>query len=268
MAVDALAVIFVLALTALGWFRGAIAQLVTIGAALGLWFGWELWYPPVDLWLAGMGPAFNDHPFVRQGTAFVGAYLAVVIAVFLVERLVVQNVEALDATNRGAGAFLGGVKGIAYAIALIWIVEGMTIWGKPKEEPMPAWWGESGFVELVGPYNPVRVFTLKELAEELVRRGKATKKAEDEEGTGSGEELGEAQADAGDRGQERTELENDRDVFAWMKKSPIGRILDDTASYSEWSGSTYGQLIMDPRVRELLRDKDFTEDLLGGGDEE
>ncbi len=250
---DAGFVVFVVAIAWLGWFRGFIAQVAGFFSAVALWVFFDVWYPPVDLVLAGVGPAFSEHPYIRKLVGFVGAYFVCMILIFLVEAGLIRKVGALETGNRSLGVAVGAVKGFLYATALLWMVETAILWKKPPDVPAPSWLTQSVALHTLGPYNPVRVFSLKEALENaLARRGR----------TGDVEGDDDSAADE-DPTAPPTTLEESGDVRRLFKASPIRRLIETAAAESEWQGRGYGDMVMDPRVREVLGDAGLVELLLG-----
>ncbi len=255
MPVDVAFVVFACAIAALGWFRGFIAQVAGFGAVVGLWACFDAWYPPVDLALAGLGPAFAEYPYLRKCAGFLSAYFACMFLIFVVEAAIVRRVGALEKGNRMLGVAVGAVKGLLYATALLWMVETALLWRKPPHDPVPSFLSESVAVATLGPFNPARVYSLKEALERGVSRGEVA----------VGAEGSVRRSDAGEEDPEAPspELEESSTVRRLFKASPMRRLLEETAGESEWQGRGYGDLVMDPKVREVLGDTGIVELLLG-----
>ncbi len=252
---DAAFVLFVIAIAWLGWFRGFLSQVAGLFAAVGLWVFFDAWYPPIDLALAGVGPAFSEHPYIRKLVGFVGAYFACMVVIFLFEAAVVRKIKALEKGNRGLGVAVGALKGLLYATALLWMVETSLLWKKPTDEPAPSWLTRSVALHTLGPYNPVRVFSLKEALENaLARRGKSGDVEGDDDSADGSQEDPTAPPET---------LEESGTVRRLFLASPIRRLIEEAAAESEWQGRGYGDMVMDPRVREVLGDAGLVELLLG-----
>lgn len=224
---DAVALMFVVALTMLGWYRGLLAQVVPMGAAFALWWFFDLWYPPLDGKLAALGPALSEYPSVRRLVGGALGWFGLVVLFALLEALVIRNIGLLEAGNRGLGAVLGLIKGVLYGAVLIWIVETIVLWGRTPDRPVPDWITDSALFEIVGPWNPVRVYTLRE----VLAKGTRSK----------GE-------------QAAAPVEETARARALFLASPVRKIIDETASTAAWEGTGYVDMVSDPRVREVLGD--------------
>ena len=245
-------VVFVIAIAWLGWFRGFISQVAGLGSAIALWIFFDLWYPPIDLALAGLGHAFADYPYIRKLVGFVGAYFVCMLVIFGVEAGFIRKVAALEVGNRGLGVVVGALKGVLYATALLFFVETAILWQKPGDDPVPSWMRDSVALHVLGPYNPIRVFTLKEALENrIARRGR------------TGDAEGDDDSAAEDRTAPPPPLEESSAVRRLFKASPIRKLMEEAAGESEWQGRGYGDMVMDPKVREVLGDAGLVELLLG-----
>ncbi|MCO4771348.1 MAG: CvpA family protein [Deltaproteobacteria bacterium] len=272
MAADLLALLLVLAMTLLGWYRGTLVQIVTVVIAVLLLVFFDAWFPPLEMPLAQLAMPLAEYPYLRKLVAFLLAYIGCVTVVAMIE-VATRDTEAEQA-NRIGGVVIGALKGLLYVAALAWFVETVTLWDKPPHEPAPSWMRDSLLMTAVGPWNPVRVYTLKEAVElklaraELAERERAAGRAPD-----GGEALDEAAAAATPDGQPaelgREEgfdvipLEESSKARQLYRASPVRALMDETASLSEWQGRGYGDMVRDPRVREILGDANIADLLMG-----
>jgi len=273
MAADVLALIFVLATGGLGWYRGALVQTVTIFAAAILLVMFDAWYPPLDAPLANLAAPLAEHVYLRKLVGFLGAFFLLLIFVTIIE-LAARRSGALEDGNRKVGVALGMVQGVLVVLILAWFVETVTLWEKRPGELRPSWMRESLVMNTVSPFNPVRVYGLKDAVERgitKVDREKQRREDEERRKKAKGETLDAAAAAAtpeeaaGDPDDpiDPVLLENDARVRALFKASPIRALMDETASLSEWHGRGYGELVMDPEVRAILKDADIADLLFG-----
>lgn len=294
---------FALAMAVLGWSRGLWSQVAGLVALFALWVGFDLWFPPLDAHIAGIGPAFAEHPFARKLVGFVLGWFGAVLVLALLEWGVLRRFELLDAGNSVLGAIVGLLKGLLYAACLCWIVVTLDAWGRKPGAPAAPWIAESRVVATVGPFNPLYVYALKERVLAGVAVGTRMRARVGADGgdkfaaapTSAGEGPGAAGAPpagaagarpkAGGQGSPGdltstggaepgvaaesgkpppgTPIEEDRRAWALLRKSPIGGLIDETATASEWEGRGYGDLVMDPKVREVLGDSDLAELFFG-----
>lgn len=248
MTIDIVALLFVVLLTVLGWFRGLIAQVATLGGAALLYFTRDLWAEPVTGLLGKGIPTLAEHPALGRLVAFVLLLGAVLIVAFAIERTVIKKVGPLELSNHWLGAVLGGVKGLVYAVLAVWIVEAVVLWEMEPEEQSPAWLDDSMVVGLVGPWNPVRLFSLKELVQEAADRVKERK------------------ADGWQAPAGRAEPEGDGEtsrIEAIEIAPPVRTLIEETAERNGWSDLSYRELATDPRVRRILADPDVKDLLFG-----
>lgn len=297
MALDLSLAVFVLAMALLGWMRGLWSQLAGIVAFAAMWIGFDLWYPPIDALVAGIGGVFAEYPQVRKLVGFVIGWFAAVLVLAVIEWGVIRRIDGLESGNRAFGLALGGAKGVVYAAALLWLVQGVEAWGRgPGAAPAP-WLRESRAVELLGPYNPVYVYVLKERVLEAVARAErarrtlsgATAEGPAAGGGGSGPEATKGPSTErsttgkdGTKGTVPTEQrqgtqaggaatsalpEEDKRVWALVRASPLGALVGETATLSEWEGRGYGDLVSDPKVRQALGDASIADILFGDENE-
>lgn len=272
MGADLLAVIFVLATGALGWYRGALVQTVTIFAVVILGVFFDAWYPPIDAPLANLAPPLAEHVYLRKLIGFLGAFFLLLIFVTIIE-LAARRSGALEDGNRKIGVALGMLQGLAVVVILAWFVETVTLWEQRPGELRPAWMRESLVMQTVAPLNPVRVYGLKDAIERGIVKVDREKARREEEAARAAKKdaLDPAAAAAtpdapSDDPRDPIDpvlLENDERVRALFKASPIRKLMDETASLHEWHGRGYSDLVMDPEVRAILKDADIADLLFG-----
>ena len=269
---DLLAVILVLAMAGLGWYRGTLVQVVTIVIATLLIVFFDAWYPPLDSPLATVAEPLAEHEYLRKLVGFLGAYLASLVVVAVIE-LASRSSQRAEQANRGGGAVIGLLKGVVYVIALAWLVETAILWDKPPHELSPSWMRDSLVITTVAPWNPVRVYALRDAME--VRIARAELQRREEERRAEREQLDPAAAAATPDGEPSRPGPRDDGEFALddlqysdkaralYRASPVRALMDETASASEWQGRGYGDLVRDPRVREILGDANIADLLMG-----
>ncbi len=273
MGADALAVIFVLATGGLGWYRGALVQTVTIFAAVILLVMFDAWYPPVDAVLANIGSPLSENVYLRKMVGFLGAFFLLLITAAIFELAARRSGFLVDG-NRKIGVALGALQGVAAVVLLAWFVETVTLWEKQPHELTPSWMRESVVMKTVSPWNPVRVYGLKDAIERGITKVDREKERREREAqrlaAKNGEALDPAAAAVTPDGEPAPQdpidpvlLENDARVRALFKASPVRKLMDETASLSEWHGRGYGDLVRDPEVRKILRDADIADLLFG-----
>jgi len=256
----------------LGWYRGTLVQVVTVAIAVLLMVFFDAWYPPVDSALAQLAMPLAEHPYLRKLVGFLGAYIGCVTIVAILE-VASRSSQRAEQANRGGGLVIGGIKGIAYVVALAWLVETATLWDLPPHEPAPSWMRESALMTAAAPWNPVRVYTLKGAIETSLARAELAERERERDA------LDEAAAAATPDGQpsresriakarrpeplEPEDLESSAKARALYRASPMRALMDETASLSEWQGRGYGDMVRDPRVREILGDDNIANLLMG-----
>jgi len=264
--IDIIALLFVVSLAVFGWIRGLISQVATIGAALGLWLTRDLWGEPMDGFLQSLGPALAQHPFLRRIVGFLLLYVAIVLLVAAIEYGIVRRLGPLRLSNHWAGAALGAVKGLVYAVVLVWLLQTVTLWRQAPGESAPPWLTESRVVGIVGPWNPVRLFTVREVVDEALARARRSA------GSGGQEADGEALAAAGqDPEAESGEPPQAPDAAARRRlrrktledSEAMQRLFEEAQELEGWSLSTYRQLARNPRVRAAIRDPGVSDLLFG-----
>jgi len=263
--IDLIALAFVVLLATIGWFRGLISQVVTIGAAAALWFTSQYWAGPVGDSLAFFGDAFAEHAFLRRMTAGLLLYFVIVIAVMIGERMIVQKVGPLKLSNHWAGAVLGGLKGLVYGAIGIWIVQTVALWEQQPDEEPPGWLSDSKTAAFIAPYNPVRLFSLQELIQEGVDRVRAVK-----DGTASADPAGVADAESAETAEGE---EQPRTLVAPMKMRtrkaviedapPVKVLIQDAEEARGLEHKSWTELARDPRIRRILADPEIRDLLYG-----
>ncbi len=271
MATDVFALVLTAAMTLLGWYRGTLIQVVTVVVALLLLVFFDAWYPPLELPLANLAMPLAEYPYLRKLVAFLGAYIGSVTVVAILE-LATRGSQA-EKANRAGGVVIGLLKGVLYVVALAWIAETATLWEKPAHEPRPRWMRSSMLMQTVAPWNPVRVYSLKEAIElQLARQEFREREAERADAGQPLDGAADAATPTGTRGEETlrpedgfdaSPLEENSKARALWRASPMRALMDETASLSEWQGRGYGDLVRDPRVREILGNANLADLLMG-----
>ena len=226
MAIDVLCIAFLALLAVFGWYRGLVSQVLTIGAAVLLWFTRPLWEETASSILVHLGSAFAYNPFLRKMTAFIFLYLVVVVVVLVIERKVVRKIGPLRWTNHWLGAALGATKGLIYTVAILWSLQTVVLWKQAPGEPEPQWMTDSRALGVVGPWNPVRLFTLQELVAEIRARAKSP----------------------------ATPSQPSERKQAIAEAPPVRELVDDLDDDESWSRARYLELLKDPRVQKILRE--------------
>ncbi len=263
MTIDIIAVLFVAGLAVFGWIRGLISQVATVGAAVGLWLTRDLWGQPMDGLLQSLGPALAEHPFLRRIAGFLLLYVAIVLLVAAIEYGIVRRLGPLRLSNHWAGAALGGVKGVVYAVVLVWLLQTVTLWRQAPGESAPSWLTESRVVGLVGPWNPVRLFTLREVVDEALVRARRLPES------GGPDADGEARSAAGEGAEAESVQSPEGAAHRRLRRKTLEdsesmqRILEEARELEGWSMSTYRQLARNPRVRAAIRDPGVSDLLFG-----
>lgn len=235
MTIDILCLAFVILLALFGWKRGLISQLVTIGTAVLLWFSQSLWLEPVGAVLGRCGPALAENIFLRELTGFLLLYLSVVLITLLIERKVIKKYGPLRWSNHWLGALLGTAKGILYAAVFLWILQATVLWKKPPADSGPPWLAQSTAIAVVGPWNPIRMFTLRELVDEMKHR--------------SAERAGNP--------------ESSPRVEALRQSDLVRSLLEAARNDREWGTTSYRKLASNPLVQDVVREPGLRELLFG-----
>ena len=153
----------------------------------------------------------------------------------LIERKVIKKFGPLRWSNHWLGASLGVLKGVVYATLILWAVEAGTLWKLPPEQEPPGWLEESGAVGLIGPWNPIRMFTLREVTDQM--RLRAAK----------GEKLG-------GRSKRDETLSH---------APPVRELINEIENDEDWAHQRYGELLTNPKVQKIIRDPDLRVLLFG-----
>ncbi len=164
MVADIVVLLFVAAITVCGYLRGLVSQIATIGAALALWFWFDAWFPPVDVWLGGLHEVLARFESLRRIVAFSGAYLGVMLIVAAIEHLLVERVGLLKAGNTWLGAALGLAKGVVYTAVAVWLIQVGVGGGEAiSDDEQPEWMNDSAVFGQLALWNPVRVLSAREM---------------------------------------------------------------------------------------------------------
>lgn len=230
MTVDILSAAFLVLMTFFGWKRGLISQVVTLGSAYLLWFTRESWMGPVGNTLAKLGPAFADNFFLRDIASCLLLFGTLLLTVWIIEKKVVEKSGPLRFSNHWGGAVLGLAKGGLYATLLLWTIQTGVLWKQAPGERAPSWVSNSIAISVVDPWNPIRMFTLRELVDEMKTR--ASK----------------AQTPREEALRESTSL---KDLVRAAKSDP------------EWATASYRKLLDDSRVQAIIADPELADMLFG-----
>ncbi len=167
MVADIVVLLFVAAVVVRGYLRGLISQIATIGAALALWWLFDVWFPPVDSWLVGLHDAFATFEILRRLVAYSGAYVSILLLLAVVEHLLVERIGLLKAGNTWMGAALGFAKGLVYVTVAVWLTQVVVHGGEAvSEERQPDWMTDSVVFSQLALWNPVRVMSAREMLEQ------------------------------------------------------------------------------------------------------
>ncbi len=239
MTVDILSAAFLVLMTFFGWKRGLISQVVTLGSAYLLWFTRETWMGPVGNTLAKLGPAFADNFFLRDIASCLLLFGALLLGVWIIEKKVVEKSGPLRFSNHWGGATLGLAKGLLYATLLLWTIQTGALWKQAPGEQGPSWITQSLAIAVVGPWNPIRMFTLRELVERMKERAIPT----------------EPNPDPGSAPSPRDKV---------LKQSTsLQDLVDAAKSDPEWATASYRKLLDDPRVQAIIADPELADMLFG-----
>jgi uncharacterized membrane protein required for colicin V production len=253
--VDILSAAFLVLMTFFGWKRGLISQVVTLGSAALLWFTRETWMGPLGNLLAKVGPAFADNFFLRDMASCTLLFGALLLAAWLIEKKVVNKFGPLRFSNHWGGALLGLAKGALYGTVLLWTAQTGALWKQAPGENAPAWVTSSIAISVVGPWNPIRMFTLRELVDEMKLRAEQSRA---EEAQGEGDEGDEATQAESTR--DRTQSPRDR---ALRRSSSLKDLVDAVKNDPDWATASYRRLLDDPRVQQIIDDPELAEMLFG-----
>ena len=226
-------------MTFFGWKRGLISQVVTLGSAYLLWFTRETWMGPVGNTLAKLGPAFADNFFLRDIASCLLLFGALLFTVWVIEKKVVEKSGPLRFSNHWGGAILGLAKGLLYATLLLWTIQTGALWKQAPGEQGPRWIRDSIAVAVVGPWNPIRMFTLRELVDRMKERAIPTASNPDSGNT-----------------------QSPRDKVLKQSTS-LQDLVDAAKSDPEWATASYRKLLDDPRVQAIIADPELADMLFG-----
>ena len=239
MTVDILSAAFLVVMTFFGWKRGLISQVVTIGSAYLLWVTRETWMGPVGNTLAKLAPAFADNFFLRDISSCLLLFGLLLFGVWVIEKKVVEKSGPLRFSNHWAGSILGLAKGLLYGTLLLWTIQTGALWKQGPGETGPPWLRESIAVAVVGPWNPIRMFTLRELVDRIKERPTAT----------------DTEADSNDDPSQRERV---------LKQSTsLQELVEAAKSDPEWATASYRKLLDDPRVQAIIADPELADMLFG-----
>ena len=233
-------------MTFFGWKRGLISQVVTLGSAYLLWFTRETWMGPVGNTLAKLGPAFADNFFLRDIASCLLLFGTLLLGVWIIEKKVVEKSGPLRFSNHWGGAILGLAKGLLYATLLLWTIQTGALWKQAPGEQAPSWIRESIVVAVVGPWNPIRMFTLRELVDRMKERTNPSAPSPDSKATNP----------------DSTSAPSSREKILTQSTS-LQELVDAAKSDPEWATASYRKLLDDPRVQAIIADPELTDMLFG-----
>jgi len=254
--VDILCAAFLCLMTFFGWKRGLISQVVTLGSATLLWVTKDTWLAPVGGFLAKMTPALADNFFLRDMSAAVLLFGGLLLLSWVIEKKVVEKSGPLRFSNHWGGGLLGLAKGVVYATVLLWAAQANALWKLEPGAKAPTWVDQSIAIDLVGPWNPIRMFTLRELIDEMRLRaagqpGPANESGGDEEGAEGDEEDPPAKG----KGSNRDE--------ALRSSTSLKELVEAVKNDPDWATASYRRLLEDPRVQQIIDDPELGEMLFG-----
>ena len=252
MVADIAILVLVTVLTVMGWHKGLLSQILTLGSIALLWFTKATWLPPASVVVAQFGPAFADNFFLRDMAASLLLFLLLLLGGWILEHRVIRRSKLLRSGNSWSGAVLGLAKGLAYGVVLLWLAQTAALWGDGPEDAPPAWTQESLALQLVGPLNPVRVMTLREIVDRM--SSQTTTKA----GEPSSETTLQPESDPGG---EVSEKEARRRAIEGSKS--LQELVDAVRNNPEWGTQSYTELMNDPRVKEVIEDSEIGKLLFG-----
>jgi len=136
----------------IGLFRGLVKEVLSLIAYVAAFAGAVRYGPVAHEWLAG----YIDNPGLRAAVAYAGVFIAVLLAVGIVNLALGLLIKAtgLSLADRGMGAVFGLVRGVVIVLVLV-VAAGFT--PLPKEP----WWTEAALspyaeagARAVKPYLP------------------------------------------------------------------------------------------------------------------
>jgi uncharacterized membrane protein required for colicin V production len=253
--IDILTVAFLFLMAFFGWKRGLISQVVTLGSAALLWFTKETWLGPMGNFLAKTGSALADNFFLRDMASSCLLFGALLLTAWIIEKKIVEKSGPLRWSNHWGGALLGLSKGVIYATVLLWMTQAGALWKQSPGETGPDWLEQSVLVDLVGPWNPVRMFTLRELIDEMKLRATAS---EDTRQAASNETEGASDGDTGAPAAGATERDR-----ALRNSTSLQELVEAVKNDPNWATASYRRLLDDPRVKQIIDDPELGEMLFG-----
>jgi len=230
MTVDILSAAFLVLMTFFGWKRGLISQVVTLGSAYLLWVTRESWMGPVGNTLAKVGPAFADNFFLRDIASCLLLFGTLLLTVWIIEKKVVEKSGPLRFSNNGGGALVGLAKGGLYATLLLWTIQTGALWKQAPGEHAPSWVSNSIAISVVNPWNPIRMFTLREMVDEMKARAGAAQTPREK---------------------------------ALRESTSLKELVNAAKSDPEWATASYRKLLDDPRVQAIIADPELGDMLFG-----
>jgi uncharacterized membrane protein required for colicin V production len=228
--VDILSAAFLVLMTFFGWKRGLISQVVTLGSAYLLWFTRESWVGPVGNTLAKLGSAFADNFFLRDIASCLLLFGTLLLTVWIIEKKVVEKSGPLRFSNHWGGAVLGLAKGVLYATLLLWTIQTGVLWKQAPGERAPSWVSNSIAISVVDPWNPIRMFTLRELVNEMKTRASKAQTPREQ---------------------------------ALRKSTSLKDLVNAAKNDPEWATASYRKLLDDPRVQAIIADPELGDMLFG-----
>jgi len=230
MTVDILSAAFLVLMTFFGWKRGLISQVVTLGSAYLLWVTRESWMGPVGNTLAKVGPAFADNFFLRDIASCLLLFGTLLLTVWIIEKKVVEKSGPLRFSNNWGGALVGLAKGGLYATLLLWTIQTGALWKQAPGEHAPSWVSNSIAISVVNPWNPIRMFTLREMVDEMKARAGAAQTPREK---------------------------------ALRESTSLKELVNAAKSDPEWATASYRKLLDDPRVQAIIADPELGDMLFG-----
>ena len=227
-----------------------MSQVVTLGSAALLWFTRETWMGPLGGLLAKVGPAFADNFFLRDMASSLLLFGGLLLTAWVVEKKIVEKSGPLRFSNHWGGALLGLAKGLLYGTVLLWTTQTWALWKQAPDESAPAWVADSIAIDLVGPWNPIRMFTLRELVDEMKLRAEKSRS----------EEADEEETQKEDDEANRAQSPRDR---ALRRSSSLKDLVDAVRNDPDWASASYRRLLEDPRVQQIIDDPELGEMLFG-----
>ena len=143
-------------------------------------------------------------------------------------------------SNHWGGALLGLAKGALYATLLLWTIQTGALWKQAPGEHTPSWISDSIAISVVDPWNPIRMFTLREMVDEMKARA------------------GTAQTP-----QDRADTTQTPREEALRKSTSLKDLVNAAKSDPDWATASYRKLLDDPRVQAIIADPELGDMLFG-----